>query len=135
MWYTGELGTDPARASATARVDPSITVSYGMRANEAGIRWIVQNVAVLAAVTFQQNDPNAVARSSALNQRVGTALDVPPGTQKVEDIEADLAGAQVTLSAATDRHQQTKSTLSDMLQQIEGVSNEDVAAKIMALQT
>ena len=58
-----------------------------------------------------------------------------PGTQKIEDIEAELAGAQTTLAAATDRHQQTKSTLADMLQQIEGVSNEDVAAKIMALQT
>jgi flagellin-like hook-associated protein FlgL len=134
-WYTGELGTDPARASATASVDPSITVSYGMRANEEGIRRIVQNVAVLAAVTFSQSDPDAVARSSALNQRVGTALDGPPGVQKVEDIEADLAGAQVTLAAAKDRHQQTKSTLADMLQQIEGVSNEDVASKIMALQT
>ena len=60
---------------------------------------------------------------------------MPPGIQKVEDIEAELAGAQVTLSAATDRHKQTRNTLSDMLQQIEGVSNEDVAAKIMALQT
>jgi flagellin-like hook-associated protein FlgL len=134
-WYTGELGTDPARASATARVDPSMSVSYGMRANEEGIRWIVQNMAVLAAVTFSQSDPDAVARSSALNLRVGTALDVPPGTQKVDDIRADLAGAQVTLAAATDRHRQTKSTLADLLQEIEGVSNEDVAAKIMALQT
>jgi len=134
-WYTGEMGTDPARAAATARVDPSITVSYGVRANEQGIRWVVQNMAVLAAVTFSQSDPNAAAGSSALNQRVGTALDGPPGVQKVEDIEADLAGAQVTMSAVTDRHRQTKSTLADMLQQIEGVSNEDVAAKIMALQT
>ena len=75
------------------------------------------------------------ARSAALNQRVGAALDVPPGTQKVEDIEAELAGAQMTLAAATDRHQQTKSTLADMLQEIEGVSNEEVAAKILALQT
>jgi flagellin-like hook-associated protein FlgL len=134
-WYTGELGTDPARASATARVDPSITVSYGTRANEEGIRWVVQNMAVLAAVTFSQSDPNAAARSSALNLRVGAALDVPAGIQKVEDIAAELAGAQVTLGAATDRHMQTKSTLADMLQQIEGVSNEDVAARIMALQT
>jgi flagellin-like hook-associated protein FlgL len=60
---------------------------------------------------------------------------VPAGIQKVEDIAAELAGAQVTLGAATDRHMQTKSTLADMLQQIEGVSNEDVAARIMALQT
>ncbi len=66
---------------------------------------------------------------------MATNLDVPPGTQKVEDIEAELAGAQQTLAAATDRHQQTKSTLSDLLQQIEGVPTEDVAAQIMALQT
>jgi flagellin-like hook-associated protein FlgL len=106
-----------------------------LRANEQGIRYQVQNVAALAAMTFSASDPNAAARSAALNQRVGTALDVPPGTQKVEDIEADLAGAQATMQAASDRHQQTQATLADMLQQIEGVSNEDVAAKIMALQT
>jgi flagellin-like hook-associated protein FlgL len=134
-WYTGEMGSDPARATATARVDSSITVSYGMRANEEGIRHLVQNVAALAAMTFSSGDPNAAERSAAINQRVGTALDVPPGTQKIEDIEAELAGAQVTLSAAADRHRQTKVTLSDMLQQIEGVSNEDVATKIMTLQT
>jgi flagellin-like hook-associated protein FlgL len=134
-WYTGEMGTDPARATATARVDSSITVSYGLRANEEGIRYQLQNVAALAAMTFSATDPNAAARSAALNQRVGTALDVPPGTQKVENIEADLAGAQTTLAAASDRHGQTKATLADMLQQIEGVSNEDVAARIMALQT
>jgi flagellar hook-associated protein 3 FlgL len=134
-WYIGESGTDPARGTATAQVDPSISVSYGVRANEQGIRWVVQNVAALAAMTFSQSDPNAAARSMALDQRVAAALDVPPGTQKVEDIEAELAGAQITMAAATDRHIQTKSTLADMLAQIEGVSNEDVASKIMALQT
>jgi len=134
-WYTGEDATDPARATATARVDPSITASYGLRANEQGIRWIVQNVAALAAMTFSASDPNAMARSNALGQRVGQNLDVPPGTQKVEDIEADLASAQTTLAAATDRHRQTKSTLSDLLGQIEGVPQEQVAAQILALQT
>ena len=134
-WYTGENGADPARATATARIDASIAVSYGLRANEQGIRFVVQNVAALAAMTFTQSDPNAAARSAALNQRVATALDVPSGTQEIEDIQAELAGAQSTLAAAADRHTQTKSTLADMLQQIEGVSNEDVAAKIMALQT
>ena len=33
-WYTGENGPDPARSTATARIDTSITVDYGMRANE-----------------------------------------------------------------------------------------------------
>ena len=86
-------------------------------------------------MTFSQIDPNAAERSAALNQRIGTALAVPAGTQKVEDIEGELAGAQTTLAAASDRHRQTKATLSDMLEQIEGVSNEEVASMILALQT
>ncbi len=135
IWYTGEAGPDPARGTATAGVDPSITVSYGLRANEQGIRWVVQHVAALAAMTFSPSDPNASARYDALNQRVAPALAVPAGTQKVEDIEADLAAAQTTAAAATDRHKQTKSTLADMLEQIEGVSNEEVGSKIIALQT
>jgi flagellin-like hook-associated protein FlgL len=134
-WYTGEAGTDPARDTATVRVDPSINVKYGLRANEEGTRWVLQNVAALAAMTFLPTDPNAPARSTALNQRVAPALDVPAGTQKVSDIEADLSGAQTNLAAAEDRHKQTKSTLADMIDQIEGVSNEDVATKIMTLQT
>jgi flagellin-like hook-associated protein FlgL len=135
FWYTGESGADPARVTATARVDTSITISYGLRANEEGIRWMVQNMAALAAVTFSASDPDAVARNAALNARVGANLVVPVGTQKIEDISTELAGAQHTLQSAADRHRQTESTLAGMLQQIEGVSNEEVAAQILALQT
>jgi flagellar hook-associated protein 3 FlgL len=135
MWYTGENGADPARATATARLDTSITISYGMRANEEGIRWIVQNVAALAAVTFSSGDPDAPARNQALTTRVGANLGVPAGTQSIEDIATELAGAQHTLQSADDRHRQTKSTLAGMLDQIEGVPTEQVAAQIIALQT
>ena len=37
-WYTGEDGAGSARSTATARIDPTTTVSYGTRANEQGIR-------------------------------------------------------------------------------------------------
>ena len=57
IWYTGETGTDPARSSATARIDPSLTVNYGVRANEQGIRSLLQGVATMAAVTVP-NDAN-----------------------------------------------------------------------------
>jgi flagellar hook-associated protein 3 FlgL len=135
IWYTGENGPDPARATAAARVDPSLSVSYGARANEQGIRWILQNVAALAAATFAPNDPNAAAQSAALGQRIGVNMDAPPGMQKIEDIQAEFAAAQTTLSAATERHSQTAAALSDMLDQIEGVPPEQVAAQILALQT
>src|SRR3954451_24233974 len=37
-WYTGENGAGPARASSIARIDQSVTVQYGARATELGIR-------------------------------------------------------------------------------------------------
>jgi hypothetical protein len=39
------------------------------------------------------------------------------------------------LQAAKGRHQQANATLSDFLQQIDGVSNEDVGAQLLTLQT
>lgn len=134
-WYTGDDGTDPGRSTAVARVDPSITVSYGVRANEQGIRSAIANVAVFAAMTFSASDPNATARYQALTQRLGTSLDGTPGTQQISDIAADLAGAQTSIAAAKDRHQQTQGALQDMLGQIENAPPEQVAAQILALQT
>jgi flagellar hook-associated protein 3 FlgL len=134
-WYTGEAGATTARSTATAKVDQTIGVSYGLRANEEGIRWQVQQIAALAAIPLPATNPNTNAVSVALNDRIRPALDVPPGTQSIESIEAELAGAQTTLQSAKDRHQQTNATLSDLLQNVEGVSNEEVAAKIMAMQT
>lgn len=135
IWYTGELGSDPARSTATARIDQSLVVSYGARANEVAIRSLVQNMANLAAVTISTSDPNADSLSAALNQRLITNLTPGAGVQTIRDIETDLANAQVSLSAARSRHQQTNATLSDFLQEIQGVTNEEVGAQILALQT
>ena len=134
IWYTGETGTDPARSTATAKIDQSLSVSYGARANEDAIRNLVQNVATLAAVTISPTDPNGVALSSELDQRLTANLG-QPGVQTIADIETDLASAQTSLQAAKNRHQQASSTLSDFLQQIDGVSNEDVGAQLLTLQT
>lgn len=134
-WYTGEAGPDPARSTVTARVDRSITVSFGLRANEQGIRWVVQNLAAVAATTIVPTDPNAAAQSTALNLRLADALVVPAGIQKIQTIAADLAGAHDTVQAAKERHRQTTSTLTDLLQNIEGIPQEQVGAEILALQT
>jgi len=134
IWYTGETGSDPARSTATARIDPSLVVSYGARANEDAIRNLVQNVATLAAITISPTTPNGVALSSALDQRLTANLS-KPGVQTIADIETDLASAQTSMTNATTRHQQVTSTLSDFLQQIDGVSNEDVGAQLLTLQT
>ncbi|MEA2991464.1 MAG: flagellar hook-associated protein 3 FlgL [Alphaproteobacteria bacterium] len=135
IWYTGEAGGGSARATATARIDASISVSYGMRANEQALRSTVQNIAVLAATSYSATDPNAAASYTALTQRVGLALDGVQGQQKITDIASEIAGAQTSVASAKARHQQSHATLSDLLQSIEGVSMEQVGSQILALQT
>jgi flagellin-like hook-associated protein FlgL len=135
IWYTGEDGPVPARATATARIDAELTVSYGMRANEPGLLDLMQNIAALAVVTYSSSDPNAADRAAALGVRVGANLTASVGAQSLEGIQVDLANGQALMESAADRHRQTKAALSDLLQGIEGVQAEEVAAQVLALQT
>ncbi|MCW5687710.1 MAG: flagellar biosynthesis protein FlgL [Pseudolabrys sp.] len=135
VWYTGDSDPGSARATASAQIDTSMTANYGMRASEQGLRSIVQSAATLAAVTIYSTDPNGIALSQELNTRVSGQLSGPPGTQTLQDIQIDLAAAQVSISAAKTRHQQQTSTLQEYQSQIEGVSNEEVGAQILTLQT
>ena len=119
-----------------ARVDQSLALSYGMRANEEGLRIAVQSIAVFAATTYSHQRPGcAKTATPALKQRVTAALDGVPGKQKVTDIQGDIAAVHNALAAAKDRHLQSKSMLEQLLQNVEGASTEEVAAKILALQT
>lgn len=135
VWYTGDAGSTPARETSSARIDQSLSVNYGVRASEDGIRNIVQSVATLAAVTINSSSPDAADLSAALNQRLTASLSNVSGGQTVIDIEAELAGAQTSMVAAKSRHQQTEAMLGEFLTQISGVSNEEVGAQILTLQT
>jgi flagellin-like hook-associated protein FlgL len=135
FWYTGDDGSGSARSSMTARIDPTTTVAYGTQANEQGIRQIVQSIAALAATTYSSSDPNASASYTALNQRVYTALGAPAGVQKITDIESSLANAQTAMTSAQSQHAQTSNLLTNMLQSIEGVDQNQVGAEILSLQT
>ncbi len=134
-WYTGENGPGSARGTAVAQVDQSITVQYGARANEQAFRYLLQNVAVYAAVTTNASNPNASAQVTALAQRVSANLAPQNGQQQIQDVQAEFAGAQTATKAATDRQTQLKSMAETMLDSVEGVNQDEVATKILALQT
>lgn len=135
QWYIGEDSATSARTTVGVKIDPAVSVNYGVRANEEGLRAAVQNIAVFAAASFDPNDSNSSEAYSALGTRVGSALDGGPNQQKVSDISAEIASAQQSFAAAKSRHQQTSDMLTDLLQNVEGVSQEDVGAQILALQT
>jgi flagellin-like hook-associated protein FlgL len=134
-WYTGEAGPTSARSTSTARIDPEITVSYGMRANEQAFRIPLANIAAMAAVSFSPSDTDGQGRFMALMQRVGTNLGNEQGVQKIGDVMADLGGAQASVKTAKERHTQASATLTDLLESVEGVPMEETASVILALQT
>ncbi len=134
FWYTGENGSTPALQTATAQVGPSMTINYGMRANEQALTTLVANVAVLAATTYSPSDPNAEGNYQALSQDVAANLGGQSGTQSISDIEADLANAQTTVSNAATLNTQTQTTLQDMMQNIDGVNQNQVGEQILNLQ-
>jgi flagellar hook-associated protein 3 FlgL len=134
-WYTGEAGPGSARATATARVDQSVTVQYGARANETAIRSQLQTLAVFAAVTTSAANPNAALQVQALSQRVAQNLAPQPGQQTIEDIQSDFAAAQLTMKDSTTRQTQTQAMLQNIVDQAESVSPDQVASQILALQT
>jgi len=134
-WYTGEVGTDSPRGTAIARIDQSITVQYGARANEQALRYELQNIAVYSAVTTNANNPNSKAQVNALQQRIAANLAPQTGQQSIQDMQAEFAGAQNAIKASTDRQTQLKGMAQTMLDQIEGINQDEVATKILALQT
>jgi flagellar hook-associated protein 3 FlgL len=134
-WYGGDNATDDPRGTAIARVDQSLTVAYGVRANEQGLRIAIQSMAVFTAAQFSSSDPNGEAQYATLRQRIGITLAGAPNQQTVSDIAGQLAGAQVALNNAKDRHQQTDTTLQNLLQGVEGAPIEEVAAQLLSLQT
>ena len=134
-WYTGEAGSGPARASATARIDQSVTVQYGARANEQAIRSELQSLAVFSAVTTSATNPNGALQVQALSQRTAQNLATQPGHQTIENIQADLATAQATIKDAQARQKQAQGTLQGIVDQAESVSTDQVASQILALQT
>jgi flagellin-like hook-associated protein FlgL len=134
-WYTGEAGSESARATATARVDQSVTVQYGARANESAIRSQIQTLAVFAAVTTSSTNPNGAAQIAALSQRVAQNLSPQPGQQTIQNIQADFASAQMTMKDVTARQTQTQGMLQNIVAQAETVSPDQVASQILALQT
>jgi flagellar hook-associated protein 3 FlgL len=135
-WYTGNPGpTANARASATARVDASVKVEYGMQADEPAIRSQLQTLAVFSAVTTSTTSSNGAAQVSALSQRVTQALTAQPGQPTIQDIQADLATAQATMSDATARQKQAQVMLQNIVDQTETISPDQVASQLLALQT
>jgi flagellar hook-associated protein 3 FlgL len=135
-WYTGNSGPGTARSTSTVRVDNSQTVQFGAQANESAIRNALQQIAVYAAVVVKPpGSSNAGAQASALSQRIAANLTPQPGQQAVSDIQTEFATAQSTMKDVQARQTQSQTALQNLISGTEGISQDQVASEILALQT
>ncbi len=134
IWYTGENGTTPARQTQAAQIGPGLTVDYGMRANEQAMTTLVKNIAVLAATTYSSSNSNAKASYQALTAKVYANLTPSSGSQSINDMQSDLADAQKKVSNATTLNTQTQTTLSNILDNVDGINQTQIGEQILTLQ-
>ena len=131
-WYRGESAVAPqtARDSGPVRIDATRSVATGAQANEAPFRALLSQLAVLSAVEFEAG--NNAQRDAVLNR---VASNVIPSGQKISDISMELGNAQAAMANAMERHQATKAIFQNSLGDIEEAPKEEVATKLLALQT
>jgi hypothetical protein len=134
-WYTGNSGPGLARSTSSIRVESAQTVQFGAQANEAAIRRTVQQTAVYAAVTTPVSGTNSVAQVAALSERIGANLTPPLGQQTISDIQTDFATAQTTMKDVSAREAASKAALQSLIDQTEGIAQDQVASQILQLQT
>ncbi|MGJ5135882.1 flagellar protein [Bradyrhizobium sp. SZCCHNS3052] len=134
-WYTGNSGPGSARSSATIRVDTAQSIQFGAQGNEFAIRNLVQQTAVYAAVNTPPAGANAPQQIGALSQRIAANLTPQLGQQAISDIQTEFANAQTTMKDATARQTQAKAAMQAMVDQTEGISQQEVASQILQLQT
>jgi hypothetical protein len=134
-WYTGNSGPGSARSSSTIRIDTAQSIQFGAQGNEFAIRNLVQQTAVYAAVNTPPAGANAPQQIGALSERIAANLTAQIGQQTISDIQTEFANAQTTMKDAAARQTQAKAAMQALVDQTEGISQQEVAAQLLQLQT
>lgn len=135
IWYKGDTAADP-RATATVQAGTSRTVEIGAQANEEAIRRTLAGIAAMAAEGFTTSAGTVdTARFEAVSSRSASLLTASEGQQSLEQLGTDFGLAASSMANAKSVANTTKATLEASLDGVDTVSTEEVAAKLLSLQT
>ncbi|MEM8796660.1 MAG: hypothetical protein AAGE61_13910 [Pseudomonadota bacterium] len=136
FYYNGQNDTDPPREGLQIAVDDTITVNYGLRANEAALR---DSLTVLAAFSIgeftsgTEQENQAVHNAFALRARADLAVQV--NQPSVQSVTQEIAGIQAIAGNADQRHTAFINTLDGIREEIERADPTEVATQLLSLQT
>lgn len=135
-WYVGDNSATDPRSGATANIDQSYNISYGARANEQGIREIIQSLAVFEAADFSSESEEDHGFYTSMAERSRSALtDTDGRTSAIQRMHMEFATTHVAVQRVDERHTTTQASLATAVDEIEGVDLETVAAQVLQLQT
>lgn len=136
VWYQGESGPDStARASQTYQVGSSATVQLGARANEASIQSVLSGLATVAFGMPTAGSANSAQAYQAVAAAATPMIAAYNTGNSVQNIVTDFSLASARMSSAQTANAAQQSTLQDTVDGIEQASTEEVATKLLDLQT
>jgi len=134
IWYQGEVSSTSARQSSSVKVDDSISVAAGVRADEQGLVQTLKTFAALAVETFDPNDVNGSQRYNEIKERTSNELSFINGAQSPREIVTELTIAKTTAGQAAERHKISDALIKDTIGEKENADIYEVSAQILALQ-
>jgi flagellar hook-associated protein 3 FlgL len=134
IWYKGDDTAADPRQTATLQVSPGESIGVGLQANEPAFRSALAGIAVMASVGFSAADTDN-ARFAAFGDRVRTLLKPGDGADTIQEISTDLSLASSRLDTQKSQNSATRAVLENAVDGIENVTTEEVAAKLLTLQT
>ena len=134
-FYVGDNAADDPRKTSSARVDSSLVVDYGARANEEPLSQAIRSLAVFAAEDFSGTVAQDGDRYQELATRTRQALGFPAGKTSINNMHVQIVGVSQSVDSARQRHVAAEGILLQTVEEIEGISLEEVSAQILTLQT
>jgi flagellin-like hook-associated protein FlgL len=133
-WYTGDQSATNPRDDATAQIDTSISVNYGVRANEPGFALQVQQLAIASAFNASSGTATTKAAYLSLTSKISNNLSNPPTNKTISGIQTDLADAYATANNAKARLTTQSGTYQTVVSNVENVDQTTAITSLTTLQ-
>jgi flagellin-like hook-associated protein FlgL len=134
-WYTGDQSATNPRLDATAQVNTQISINYGVRANEPGFAYQVQQLAIASAFNASSGTATTKAAYESLTSKIQANFLSPPSKDTISGIQTDLADAYSTANNAKTNLTTQAGTYQTMVSNVENTNTDTAVTSLAALQT
>lgn len=134
-WYRGTNDATEPRADAHAEVEDGLTVNYGVRANEGAFTSHIKSLALLSTIDVSGGTDTDKALFSSMVDRTKGVLATTTGSDSLQSVAAEIAGAQNTAKSANTRMTVANNTYQTTIDNSMGVDDTQLAVMISSLNT